>query len=296
MNKPGAILYRFAANVSEPMTRALDAWLADFWFEYAAADRWWKCAWIRFAYTAAWVKTITQVGLHAEGASRALAYQFGGIAIVTLFLLPFELDAVSRGRPLLAFLLIPSVLVTTLSLGSSVGVLLSLGRRGTAAGRAAILVAACVYSLIAGAVMQWVLPEANQAFRVAYAKRPLLRGHGEMSLTELAAEVKRVPWPEYQNIARRDLHGRLVLMAAPNTLTVFLVSLAGTRYPRAVGGVTIFIYHASLDFGRQIVRPPDSEAWMLTVVWGPTLLLLGLTCAFRRGQSRKRQTVAAHSG
>jgi hypothetical protein len=283
MSQPGSFLYRLAKPVCEDITmaRVLDSWLADLRFEYATADRWAKRIWIRVVYTAAWFESLCGVLFRSEGVPRAVAFQVGGtIATAILFVIPAFGDAVIARRPSLALLLLPSALAAALSLGSALGVLSSIGRRGTRASRTAVIVVALLCSVTTASLLQWVSPVTNQAFRESYSHRRLLRGFGEMSLTELGAETLRAPFEQQRNVAHRELQVRLASIAAPLALTLCLVTVVGrARFPRASGAVLILAYYVYLSYQRSIIRPDDNVFWMLAVLWTPALLLLvfGLT-------------------
>jgi hypothetical protein len=288
------MLHRVASRLCDDVTSCgvLDQWLADFQFEYATAQQWWRRAWVRSVYIAAWLRVVGDVTLRSKGVSRLLAFQIAGVGITTVFFItvPFwdPMSSVEPARrPFLALLLVPQALMVGLSFGSSLGVVASMGRRAmTQANRLAVVAAALLCSTLILIALQWVLPVANQAFRVAYIQRPLQPGLAEMSLTELAVAAKRGKDADWPNLARRDLQARLTLSTAPIALTVFIVTvLGGVRFRRLLGVSLIAAYYLYLAYERPMIMPGDGELWVLCVGWAPTLALLA-SPFFRRHRLR----------
>jgi lipopolysaccharide export LptBFGC system permease protein LptF len=167
-------------------------------------------------------------------------------------------------------------------LGICLGLVFAIRGHGTTAIRATAFTVAVACSVTTVAVLQWVLPETNQTYRVGYAneafqvstKRPLilLRGLGEMSLTELALESRRAAAPHDSNVARRELYGRLTLVTAPVALTGFFLAVVGRiRFQRITGFLLVHAFYVCMAYQREWMM--HSPPWMFAIAWAPTLLL-----------------------
>ena len=289
MTSPRSALFRLASQICDDVTvtRVVEPLLADMRFELAASATILQRIRIRLAYTFAWLRAVGLFALHAEGTTRVTLFPFLGVVVTTILLVtvPFW-DPMSKvapqKRPLLALLLVPQALLIALALGSCLGLVCALGKRTTAAHRTIAMASAVMYA-VSMLLLQWVLPDANQAFRIAYAnevfpvtaKRPivLLRGVGEMSLTELAIESHRAELAYGQDFARRELYGRLTLVAAPIALTGFMLTVvASVRFRRLAGFLLIVAYYVCMSYQRAWMI--NSPSWMLTIAWAPTMLIV----------------------
>jgi uncharacterized membrane protein len=200
-----------------------------------------------------------------------------------------------------AIWLLPSAFTIALPFGICLGLTLAPKDRDTIASRVAAVSVAVACSLATFALLQWVLPDSNQTFRVAYAdhafsvtvKRPiaLRRGSGERSLTELAVDAHRAPFADERNVARAELYLRLTLVVAPIALTLFLLEIVRRmRFPRFTGISLITACYVCMAYQREWMG--NSPSWMFTIAWAPTLLLLVVTVAFRHRESNRIRTTA----
>lgn len=281
------LLHRIAARLCDEATisRVVDPWFSDYRFELAGAAHWMERAWIHIVYLVSWCRLISVLLWRSEDVARVIAFQFAGVVIATVLVLTGPLRQMWRDgvHPVVALWLLPMALTVGVPFGVCLGLACTLRGCRTSASRAAAVIAAVACSLSTTVLLQWVLPDANQTFRLAYAnhtfsmtaRRPvvLLRGVGEMSLTELAIESKRARQQHERNVARCEMYGRLTLVTAPIALTLFLLLVVSrTPFPPFSGFLVIAVYYACMAYQRQwLIRSPS---WMLTIAWTPTLLLL----------------------
>ena len=86
----------------------------------------------------------------------------------------------------LALHLVPQALPLSIPIGLTFGILCGLGRVSASyRSRAVILSLAAAASFVSFTMLAWVVPMANQAFRVAIAGQPLAKGSRELTLGEL---------------------------------------------------------------------------------------------------------------
>jgi hypothetical protein len=117
------------------------------------------------------------------------------VAFVALTLLitsiPFFQWPASPGGadPFRLFLtLIPQALPLTIPAAVCIAVLWSLqGRAASPALAISFFALASIACVMVWTTLEWLIPEANQAFRELFAGRMILRGTGELSLSELGA-------------------------------------------------------------------------------------------------------------
>jgi hypothetical protein len=202
MSQPGNRIRAIAARClhSRTMERVIDPVVADLQREYAdarAGNRAWRSRGIRFAGYFTVVKVAAIVGLRwAFGESpdwtpadrrawtRTWSYSALSFVFVTALLVaPFRGSAQS---PELIALMLPQAFPIALPLALMLGVFLGVPVGVSPKRISSFLLAAGIVSSAASlAVVAWVLPSANQAFRVLLAGHPLLRGVPELSLAEL---------------------------------------------------------------------------------------------------------------
>jgi hypothetical protein len=299
------------------MERLIDPILTDMEIERQAAERdgrTWKTRWI---LAMGLVGLLRALALHGgqrfwtfrewpSGDRRAFGRTLGYAAAVTgAAILMLMAPPLARFPPhtlqsavTLGIYLIPQALPLAMPIGLLLGVLYGL-RDAVSAGRAAVavLVVATLCSIGSFATLAWILPESNQAFRVAAMADPRIeRGYNELALDELRrriaarrAEQRDVP------VVALNYYQRWSLAAAPAVFGLWgLLLIARVPNRRWVLGVTALAscvgYYALMDAGRFAVLrealPPMAGAWIPNAAFVAAALLL----VARRTSSAERRT------
>jgi lipopolysaccharide export LptBFGC system permease protein LptF len=303
------------------MEQLIDPLIADLQSEYAAArreGRTWLAQWIRASAFVAFAKVVvwhegqrlidslrtTSIGdrrvvIRVAGAS-AMAIAAVTLLLVAVPLIRWQLDSrFSR----IAYL-VPQALPIAIPVGAATGIVFGLGgRHRVRYARTAILPMALAGCVVSFAMVAWIAPTANQAFRMSVAGE-LARGRGlpELTLGELGLLVSRDAG------ARRDLlqshegaelrfnyQFRWAVSAATLVLAGFALSVTRlttqgfTRW--LIVGLALFGYYELMYFGRaaalNLALTPVAAAWLPNVVF----MTLTATDAFcRRLSARERRT------
>ena len=312
MTRPGTILRAIAQRVCSDtaMERVVDPALADLQREHGEAIRrrqLWRSRWIRLAgYSAFWkVLAITAARhprreLSAPGdraVSRTVRFSVVAVVAISVLLLYPALRTYSRGAvgpmPLLGFYLIPQVLVTTIPVGLTFGILSGLrGRMATPRVKRSVAALALVCFIATFVLAAWTMPAANQAFRELMAGRRLApRGFNEMTLGELARTPAQNIWIVSSSANRLafEFHYRAALAFGPLALGPLAMAVTGAwrgahrvRGVLAAGSLIGIAYLILLSWARQYGFDADQQA-RAVVAWIPNLVFLVITLLlFRR--------------
>jgi lipopolysaccharide export LptBFGC system permease protein LptF len=306
------------------MERVIDPLITDLQVEYADAVRRgqpWKgrrvyiSGWIAFFKVIAVCTWSGALSWHrwTKDDRRALirSLTFSGVFIVAFTVL--ELLAVpmsvlrssySAASRLLLYL-IPQALSITVTVGATFGILFGVGgRRFSGRVGAAVAALALVASAFSFVNMGWILPEANQSYRVASSGRPdPPKGPPELTLGELRREVmvvdrdpSGVPSWYSGNVPRytRDLtfhyHERLGLSFSPLVLALFALSIAAGGSKRWVLGiaacVTFLGYYIVLYAGRSLALDGTLPAYVSA--WSPNVAVALVAALLTLRKSRTR--------
>jgi hypothetical protein len=243
----------------------------------------------------------------------------GGLALAATVVVTavFDVIPLTRSWPApgnrrtLVVSLIPQALTMSIPIGVMIGVALGLARQRVSARLAAVVVAAAaVISIASVANVGWILPNANQAFRVAMFEElarqrgrqelvsaELERGEAELTFGELGERIHRYgasphgTWEWWHaNSSRLHYHMRWSLAFASLTLTFLSTSLAASMRKRWVVGVGVVAaltgYYIILYGGRALALhgdlSPSIAAWLANVV---TLIVSALLVARARSRS-----------
>jgi hypothetical protein len=267
------------------MERLVDPAIADLQSEYAETlqrGHVWRSRWVRVVGSIAFWKVI---GVHAidravpvarevaatdDGALRR-TFRFSAawtaIAIAPLVWVPLH-QFIRRVTPAeaarLTLYLIPQAVTVVVPLALALGTLCGLRGRSVSIGTQRWLVAAAaIVSVGMFIVLGWILPDANQAFRVLIHHGPLPLGMNELTLPELAASGY---WFQFNT--------RCSLSAASVVLAVFASTasrrMRGNWLSIAVGMIAVSVY-VSLFLTLQGPRARPLDAWT------PNLILTALT-------------------
>jgi hypothetical protein len=315
MNHPGSWLRAIAARwcTEQTLERIVDPAIADVQTEYAdalRAGRVWQSRWILMAGYVAFAKAIVCHGAQqaigsVRGASaddrRALARTMWiGLAamaggILLLALLPFVsvVAGTAAERLRLTLYAVPQLLPTSIFIGITYGILLGLEDR-TVSRKAGglVMLLALAASVVSFALMGWIIPGRDQAFRVAVAAtlgvEPPARSANELTLGELGRllepgthEPMLLARPHNIRSVELSYYTRWALSLGPFVLALFALTLNGrTRFAhRAPGFVasTIVFGYIVLWFVAQFVTI-DRRVPVAAAVWIPNAVFL-LMCA-----------------
>jgi lipopolysaccharide export LptBFGC system permease protein LptF len=208
------------------------------------------------------------------------------VGTVVLAVIPFS-NLVSRSRPdsaKLALLLIPQALPLSIPLGLAFGILWGLGRvTASRRARTLILSLAALASVASFTMLDWVVPTANQAFRVSMIGRPVAKGANELTLGELRQLLEpgsREPMSIAAPSDRRSLaftyHMRWALAGAPLVFALFAVALTSRRrwgrvMPPLTGCLAILSYwgvmHSAMWLGLDRILSAFGAAWAPNVAF-----------------------------
>jgi lipopolysaccharide export system permease LptF/LptG-like protein len=309
MTAPGDRLRSFARRICAPATleRVIDPLIADLQFERTnalRAGRIWRARRLQFAgYLAFWRTIGMQTSRTAAGAlaawaaadrhamSRTLGFSAAAISVtaVLLALLPFsqvERRIADAPAGLLFAYVLPQAVPLAIAFGLPLGIVIALrGRPVTRRVVWPILAMAAACAAISFIVSGWVLPAANQAFRLLVSGHPsLARGANELTLPELTA---RLAWLRRRAAVNDTLafvfsyHARLAVSVAPVLMALFALSLrAATRRTAVPSAIIALALIAYVGYGAVVVIGPAlSGGWppVWAFIWFPNIVVAALS-------------------
>jgi Lipopolysaccharide export system permease LptF/LptG len=308
MRQPGTRLRAFAARLccARTMERLVDPTIGDLQTEYEHAvstGRKWES---RRIWVLGHLALARAMAVHAclratailldsrdddhRPVRRTVLASSAIMALGTVILmLPFLDDMRSHPHPTeIALYLVPQALPLSIPIGLTFGILWGLGRVAASyRSRTVILSLAVVASLISFTMLAWVVPMANQAFRVSIVGHPLAKGSRELTLGELRTALD-TPTPEraaaaplYTHVLALEYHKRWALGSAPVTLAFFAVALTYRRQWGRImlllaGSFSIVGYYVVM-FSAMTLRLHHTSAF--AAAWMPniTFLIVSLT-------------------
>jgi hypothetical protein len=311
MRRTGVRLRAFASRwfSDRTMAHVIDPVLADLQAEFEEAlhhGKVWRSRWVWVAGHIALVKAVSCYGAISTMRVLAEASEDGhalrrtlGCSLVSAGLVAVALVAsdlrkiVPPDHPnpgTLAFLWMPSVVPISLAAGLLLGIIWGMGR-GPASwrSRAFLLLVAVLWSTVSFVMLAWVVPQTNQAYRVAVFGAPLPKGAHELSIGELRRSIdgagRSVPADARPDDVRRltlVYHGRSAIAAMPVAFALFGFALANRRWrrrlaPLVASGAAIAGYIVL----QRAVTMSFANAPAAAVAWTPNLVLLGVSCALR---------------
>jgi hypothetical protein len=268
MSQPGARVRALAARLCNAimMERLIDPIVADLQLEYDQAIRhgWtWRSRWLRVVGYVALLKAIALYGAERarrtfydwtvddhRGLGRLLGVSGAATALATFALMLPPLLAISSPRhwsvARLLFVM-PQALIVAVPLGFTIGIFWALGGRsvsGRLSGTVIVLAIAC--SIASWVMLAWVVPIANQAFRVSVFGGAPMRGAYELTLGELKQLLEPGTHEPMALLKPSDMrflgvvyHTRWALSFATLAQTIFALSvITRRRCGRAIDGVT----------------------------------------------------------
>jgi lipopolysaccharide export LptBFGC system permease protein LptF len=299
------------------MDRLVDPTLADLQAEYENAvsrNRKWESRRILVLGHVALIHVMAvHGGMRAMGFlrystredRRTLIRTLGASAVImivgTLLLMVPFLKFVSRGRPdsaQLALYLIPQALPISIPVGLTCGILWGLGRvAASPRSRTLILLLATMASVASFTMLAWVVPAANQAFRVSMIGHPVLKGANELTLGELrellepgTAEPRPLAAPSDLRSLALNYYGRWALASAPLVLALFALALThrrqlGRLVTLLAGCLAIFGYYVVMHSARRLGLDHTLSAF--AAAWTPNVAFLILSVAVMLLASRR---------
>jgi lipopolysaccharide export system permease LptF/LptG-like protein len=319
MSTPGVRLRRLASRVFRPdtMEYVIDPALADLQLECSATQpsRWrqrWVCLHAYWSFWAAvnvhlWRSLVDgSVEATADDHHTARRMVFSGAAIVVIvtavLLLPGWFNRAGPGTQRTAFdrdliralaLLIPQATPISIPAGMLFGTLWVVRKPATRLIRRMVLSFGIVCSLFSAGMLGWVIPEANQAYRVVvYQKvlgygQPPAKGLNELTWHDLRLRIKEANTRGFSaqaQLLRLSYHGRIALVATPFIFA--MLALVLVTVPRGflswLVGLLLFVgYYTLIRFDR-LVDHGTLSPWV--VAWTPNIvaILIVMIAAFRR--------------
>ena len=309
--RPGTRLRSFASRVwsRSTMDLLIDPVIGDMQREHEQAiraGRLWRSRWILVTGYLAFSKVVAlHVPIWARRTIRGWAASetgtIGGalgaaavamIALTALFIAPPLLrDRVpfDGWTAWLILLLLPQSLPLTLPIVLLVGVLCGLRNRTvTSRIRRAILAIGLTGSLASFGTIFWLMPAANQAFRVTIAGREIPRGPSEMTprlQREQALALNAWGLPKQAGRLLVEFHLRAALGGAALVFALFGLGVAALRVSRAAtAGIAIFFcvlyIHYLDDLSNVSGAVFSDERVAILAAWLPNVLLMLATAAF----------------
>jgi hypothetical protein len=298
------------------MDRLIDPLIADMQCEAEQASRRgqrWSRVWMLLeSYLAFWTVLLLHVPVistrrvlqWAASDHRAIGRALGSagltMIILTAGLVAPPLQGVIRHEGQVAWLLlllVPQSVPLSLPLSLFVGVLYGLRNRPvTLPVRRAILVIGLAGSLASFGTIKWLVPAANQAFRVTIARQHVVRGLNEMSfasLREQALVKKRDGRLDQAGKLFFSYHARWALMGDAVVFALFGLGVTALRAGRAatagigaIGCVLYVAYFFELGSARSSVFSDEPVA--LALAWLPNILLILASAAFLSARHEAR--------
>jgi hypothetical protein len=315
MTRAGDRLRAFAARwcCEDTMARVIDPLIADLQVEYADAvqrDRRWKSRWLQVGAWTTFFKVLL-ICLWTDALAwhrwtsddrRAIiwSFVFSGVFIVAftaLELLTVPMPALrsshSTASGLLLYL-IPQALSISVTVGATFGILFGVGgRRFSGQVGAGLVALALVASAFSFVNMGWILPKANQAYRLAtFGGAWMPKFPSELTLGEISRTievVRREPmdpsgWhfgdsPRYLRDLRYNYQSRWALSFSPLVfawLALLMMRGCRRRWLLAIEAFGAFFGYYVLIYGPRALflsgTMPASVA-----VWFPNAMCVAIT-------------------
>jgi lipopolysaccharide export LptBFGC system permease protein LptF len=330
MNEPGVRLYKLAVRVfhRDTMEYVIGPALADLQLECGArqSSRWRRSRVCLRAYASFWGAVAAHLwrGLidgspHATAddhrALRRVLLNAAAIGVVVTVVLmlpawlnragwagrsrsPFDRDLV-RALPLL----VPQATPVALPAAMLFGTVWAVGASAPRTVRRMVLALGVLCSLLSAGMLGWVIPEANQAYRVVVYRnvpgysQPPARGLNELTWPDLRNRIRDAEAHGVSgqaSLLRFAYHGRMALVATP--LIFAALALVLVRRPQRVVssllGLLLFVgYYTLFRFDRMVGQgtlPPVLAAWTPDLV---AAILIAVMSASRTSRPVGRPSV-----
>jgi lipopolysaccharide export LptBFGC system permease protein LptF len=308
MTHLGNRLRRLAVRVFgvTTMERLIDPVLADLQTESVHAighGRVWESRWVRLVgYVALCKVVVIYMGERSmrtisdwndddhQAVSRIIGWSVAIMAAAMLVLLLPPLRMVANVAPptvsrltLMAYI-VPQTLPIAVPLGLTLGILYGLrGRLVSRRSIGAVVAASIACSVILFVAMAWIIPSANQAFRVVSGRINATAGPNELTLRELS---QRIDASRSAGLSTTQMglnyHMRWALPCAALVLAFFALSLvtrrSNGRVLLGVAGIgALFGYYRLLFVGSKYAL--DGALSSITAVWLPNIVVVAVSLA-----------------
>jgi len=302
---PGTRLRNWACRwcSKTAMDRLIDPMIADLQHEHATTSGWWERCWILVKGYAAFLTVLaicvaveTTGTLHARSSDAAMRRGLASACGVMLFLTgllatPPLVQSLSRGNQIVwpLLLLLPQALPLSLPVSLLVGVVYGLhGRIPTRTVRRTVVLIGLVGSLASFATITWLVPAANQAFRVTIAKSVVVHGMNEVSpssVREQAVADRNEGRFDRAGILFFAFHARRALVGAALAFALFGLGITALRTsPAACAAICLVgsAVYVGYFFELRNVSPSlfSNERVAVLLAWFPNALMLITSGAF----------------
>ena len=322
MTRPGTRVRAIAARLCDARTmqRYVDPTIADLQAEYEEATkrgnrRESARIWI-IGHVAVIQVVSLQVGLRTMDSLRELTDEdrravrrtvLGSITMIVvtsmIFVAPFLAELFDHsGSANLALYLIPQALPLSIPVGVLFGILWGLGRISPSRPTFGLVVMLAIgASLASFSVLAWVMPGANQAFRVAVGGPGVVKGPNELTIGELRERIQLSERQLPPGSSRRphlalSYHGRWAMGAAPFALAVFALSVtrarkSGRMMPFMVAPIVTFCYYVLMYGARELGL--DRTISPFAAAWAPNATFLIVSAAIVCASMQRRTSHAS---
>jgi hypothetical protein len=239
-----------------------------------------------------------------RAAMRTAAYALTVTAVVTIIQVMSNTTVRESSTPgTLGLLLVPSALPVSAMLGLLTGILVSLESvRASVRWHVLVLLAAAGVSLASFVMFGWIIPEANQAFRLSALResvgQPVLipKGVNELTLGELRGFLSigsATSWqtpPGDASYLAFVYHQRWAISCAPLVMALFALAFgarsgSGRLWILCAGIVALAAYPLVGHVARSAF---DRSVPRIVAAWTPNALLLLATLVVRARQRSQR--------
>jgi len=286
------------------MDRLIDPMIADLQHEHAATTTGsWERCWILAKGYAAFLKVlIICLAVETAGTLQALSSETAvrrglASACVAMFLLsgllttPPFVQSLSRGNQMvwLLLLLLPQALPLSLPVSLLVGVVYGLrGRTPTRMIRRTVLLVGVVGSLASFATINWLVPAANQAFRVTIAKTVVVHGMNQVSpasVREQAIADRNDGRLDRAGVLFFAFHARRAVVGAALAFALFGLGITALRTsPTACAAICLLgsAVYVGYFFELRNVSPSlfSDERVAVLLAWFPNAVMIITSGAF----------------
>lgn len=306
------------------MERLIVPILSDMETERRAAvvgGRRWRSRWILLDGCLGLGKAIALHGWHVlvraavteESTAGVVRVVVGVFVILTAAFTLAPVFGAGRGHLELGLYAVPQAIPLSIPLAVAFAIAWRWLRHGSPLSARSALVLGVVGSGLAFAAMQWAVPNANQAFRVAVAQRlgdgvrSVPRGVNELSLSEMAGLLRTssdshgaggvmdgplAAGAADPDVVRSALHVRIAFGLATAILALFAIAMARlASAPRMLGIVFVGIVFAYM---LAFVRLSSVSRIHPLMVWIPNALLGALSVALLFASSLRRGSSSAN--
>jgi hypothetical protein len=300
--RPGTRLRAWASRFCSPQTmdRLIDPVIADMRHEDAVGGTGrWERHWVLLCGYAAFWRVVAHLPLRCTkrsvralvtserlAAGRGVCAAAATMLILTALLVALQWQPITIGSNQVAWttlLLVPQTLPLTLPIVVLVGVLCGLrGRAPTTSIQGTVLVVGLVGSLLSLGTVRWLMPAADQAFRVAIARDAVFdQGTNELapaSLREQALGDRNEGRLNRAGILLFAYHVRWAIIAAAVVFALFGLGIKTLRiHPLVAAGISAVACSVYIIYFFELgaIRPSvfSDERVAIALAWLPNLTM-----------------------